>query len=59
MPRDTKHTTVRVYMSTNEAIDSYVKKINAKRTKKGLMKLTKTHVIDLAIRKLTIEDGMV
>jgi hypothetical protein len=59
MTKEASTTTVRVYASTNDAIDLYVQKINAKRTKKGLMKLTKTHVIDLAIRKLTIEDGMV
>ena len=58
MSKDARHTTVRVYMSTNETLDAYVKKVNDKREKKGLMKLTKTHVIDLAIRQLTLEDGM-
>ena len=51
-------TTVRVYIGTNDFIDAYVEKINAERAKKGLMKLTKTHAIDLAVRKLTMKDGM-
>jgi hypothetical protein len=59
MTKEAINTTVRVYTSTNETLDLYVQKINTKRTKKGLMKLTKTHVIDLAIRKLSLEDGMI
>jgi hypothetical protein len=59
MTKEASTTTVRVYASTNEVIDLYVKKINAKRAKKGLMKLTKTHVIELAFRKLSLEDGMI
>jgi len=51
-------TTVRVYSETNKCIDEYVLKVNDQRVKKGLMKLTKTHVIDLAIRKLIIKDGL-
>lgn len=58
MPKETNHTTVRVYASTNEAIDAYVNDVNKRREKLGMMKLTKTHVIDMAVRKLTIKDGI-
>lgn len=58
MAKNVSTTTVRVYLSTNDELDSYVKKANAKRIKAGLMKITKTHVIDLAIRNLGLEAGL-
>ena len=51
-------TNVRVLGSTNKLIDDYETRVNAARAKKGMFKLTKMQVIDIAVKKLKDKDGM-
>lgn len=51
-------TNVRVLASTKKLIDDFETRINAARTKKGMFRLSKMQVVDIAVKKLKDQDGM-
>ena len=51
-------TGVRIHRQTKKALDSKEKTINAARKTNKLLPLTKIQVLDIAVKNLTIEQGV-
>lgn len=56
--KETASSMIRVLPSTKPVINTIRAKINIKRMKLGLAELTAAEVIDLAVKKLTVEMGV-